>query len=273
MPDVTVVGVAAETPAHAYRLGYNTLTWANDFDLERVFATVKAAGWDGVELLGNDANWSGPPSRVRGILEREGLPAIAVLGTVQVDDERRARVTEMQKRMIDFGAELGCGAYVFIGGDRVARRPSSDDELHRLAEVADALIDYAEPLGMTVNHHSHPGCTVESETEQDRLLALADPRLKVCLNVGISAFMDEDYIAQIRHYAPRIGYVHVKDWANGKYCILGQGTRGIDWPGVFATFTDVGYDGWVTAELSWYGDTDADSGCVANREYLRSIGY
>ena len=49
---------------------------------------------------------------------------------------------------------------------------------------------------MTVNHHSHPRCTVERETEQDRLLEFADPRLRVCIDVGISAFMDEDYIAR-----------------------------------------------------------------------------
>ena len=181
---------------HAYRLSYNTLTWAdNDPDLERVFATIKEAGWEGVELLNNDANWSGPPSRVRAMLERVGLPAIAMLGVVQIDDARKARVTEMQKRMIDFGAELGCEAYVFIGGDRVGRRLPTDDEFKRLADVATALIEHAEPYGMTVNHHSHPRCTVERETEQDRLLEFADPRLRVCIDVGISAFMDEDYIA------------------------------------------------------------------------------
>lgn len=260
-------------PAHPYRIGYNTLTWSNDYDLERVFATIKAAGWEGVELVGNDANWSGPASRVRAMLERVGLPAIAMLGTVQIDDDRMTRATEMQKRMIDFGAELGCEAYVFVGGDRVGRRLPTNDEFRRLADVANALIDYAEPLGMTVNHHSHPRCTVERETEQDRLLAFADDRLKICLDVGISAFMDEDYVTQIRRYAPRTGYVHLKDWAFGKYCILGQGTKGIDWAEVLATFTETGYDGWVTVELSWYGDTDADESCAANRDFLRSIGY
>ena len=261
-------------PDHPYRLGYNTLTWADaDPDLERIFATIKDAGWEGVELLNNDANWSGPPSRVRAMLERVGLPAIAMLGVVQIDDERRARTTETQKRMIDFGAELGCEAYVFIGGDRVGRRLPTDDEFKRLAEVAAALIEHAEPYGMTVNHHSHPRCTVERETEQDRLLEVADPRLRICLDVGISAFMDEDYLAQIRRYASRTGYVHLKDWAFGKYCTLGQGTKGIDWSAVLGAFTDTGYGGWVTVELSSYGDTDADESCVANRAYLHSIGY
>jgi sugar phosphate isomerase/epimerase len=257
-----------------YRLGYNTLTWADNFpDLERVFATIKAAGWEGVELLNNDANWSGPPSRVRGMLERVGLPATAMLGVVQIDGERVTRITEMQKRMIDFGADIGCSAYVFIGGDRVGRRLPTDEEFKRLADVASALIEHATPAGMTVNHHSHPRCTVERETEQDRLLELADARLKVCVDVGISAFMDEDYLAQIRRYGQRIGYVHLKDWAFGKYCILGQGTKGIDWSQVMGAFDEIGYDGWVTVEFSSYGDTDADESCFANREYLRTIGY
>jgi inosose dehydratase len=262
-------------PDRPWRLGYNTLTWneTRDPDLARVFATIRDAGWEGVELLDNDANWSGPPSRVRGLLADAGLPAIAMLGVVQVDDARRDRVLETQKRMIDFGAELGCEAYVFIGGDRVYRRLPTDDDLRRLAEVASDLVAYAEPLGMTVNHHSHPRCTVERETEQDRLLELADPRLRVCVDVGISAFMDEDPRAQIRRYADRIGYVHLKDWALVKFCILGEGTKGIDWPGVLDDLTAVGFRGWVTTELSWYGDSDADEACRANRAYLRSIGY
>ena len=90
-------------------------------DLERVFATIKEAGWEGVELLDNDANWSGPPSRVRGMLERVGLPAVAMLG---VRPDRRCAHergnSSSQKRLIDFGAELGCEAYVFLGGDRVS---------------------------------------------------------------------------------------------------------------------------------------------------------
>jgi sugar phosphate isomerase/epimerase len=260
-------------PDPSFRLAYNTLTWHDsDPDLERVFATIRDAGWDGVELVNNDANWSGPPSRVRAMLERVGLPAVSMLGVVQVD-ERMARETERQKRMIDFAAELGCEAYVFIGGDRVGRRTPTDDEFRRLADVAGVLIEHAEPAGISVNHHSHPRCTVESEDEQDRLLALADPRLRVCLDVGISLFMEENYLAQIDRYASRLGFVHLKDWGRGKYCVLGQGSRGVDWAAVLARFTAVGYRGWVTVELSSYADTPADESCRANREYLRALGY
>jgi inosose dehydratase len=261
-------------PDRPFRIGYNTLTWYDSQpDLERVFATIKEAGWEGVELLNNDADWSGPPSRVRGMLDRVGLPAIAMLGAVQIDDERSASVLERQKRMIDYGAELGCEAYIFIGGDRVERRLPTDEEFRRLGEIAAALIDHAAPLGMTVNHHSHARCTCEREAEQDRLLEFADERLRVCFDAGTSIFMDEDPVAQIHKYADRIGYVHLKDWAHGKYCVIGEGTRGIDWRSVMSAFETIGYSGWVTAELSPYADTPAEESCFANRAYLRSIGY
>lgn len=261
-------------PHRPFTLGYNTLTWGrNQPDLEWIFATIRDAGWEGVELLDNHADWSGPPSRVRGMLERVGLPAIAMLGIVHIDDERRDGTTEAQKRMIDFGAEIGAGAYVFIGGDRVERRLPSDDEFRRLADVASELIEYAEPRGMTVNHHSHPRCTCERESEQDRLLEVADPRLRVCLDVGIASFMDEDPIVQIHKYGDRIGYVHLKDWAHGKFCVLGKGTRGIDWPAVLQAFEQIEYGGWITAELSSYADTPAYESCHENRAYLRSLGY
>src|SRR5262245_52717246 len=117
-----------------WKLGYNTLTWVEtrEPDLERVFATIRSAGWEGIELLDNDANWSGPPSRVRAMLERIGLPAVAMLGGVQIDEARGERQLTLQKRMLDFAAELGCPTYVFLGGDRVFRRQTSDDDLRRL---------------------------------------------------------------------------------------------------------------------------------------------
>ncbi len=261
-------------PARRWRLGYNTLTWSEtrDPDVARVFATIAAAGWEGIELLDPDLNWYGTPSRIRRLAADAGLPIIAVLGSVQTDAARRHRQTELQKRLIELAAELGASQYVFVGADRVFRRLTSDDDLGRLADVANELIDHAEPLGVTVSHHSHPRCTVERESEQDRLLDLADPRLRICLDVGISVFMDEDPMAQIVKYADRTAYVHLKDWGLGKYRVLGEGTRGIDWRALLDAFTATGFAGWVTTELSWYGDSDPDEACARNRAYLRSIG-
>jgi sugar phosphate isomerase/epimerase len=128
----------------------------------------------------------------------------------------------------------------------------------------------AEPLGATVNHRP----TAIHGRARDRagyLLELADPRLKVCIDVGIWHSWTGPRPRSSDASANQL--VHLKDWAFGKYCILGQGTKGIDWTAVLAAFTETGYGGWVTVELSSYGDTPADQSCVDNRAFLRSIGY
>ncbi len=142
----------------------------------------------------------------------------------------------------------------------------------RLAEQAESLIDYAEPFGLTVTYHAHPRCTVESEAEQDKLLSYAE-RLQICMDVSVAAFMQEDAVAQILKYRDRIGYVHMKDWTQGKFCVMGQGTVGLDFGRIREALNEIGYQGWVMGELSSYADTDAEESCRANREYLRSVGY
>ena len=99
------------------------------------------------------------------------------------------------------------------------------------------------------------------------------PRVRVCLDVSVSALMDEDSIAQIHKYGPRIGYVHMKDWARGKFVPMGQGTLGLDFGRIRQTLNEIGYRGWVMGELSTYADYDAAESCRRNMRYLQSVGY
>jgi hypothetical protein len=101
------------------------------------------------------------------------------------------------------------------------RRLPIDDEYKRLAEQSEKLIDYAAPYGLTVAYHAHPRCTIESEEEQDHLLAYTD-RLKVCVDVSVAALMGEDAIAQLRKYRNRLAYVHLKDWKGRQVLPDGQ---------------------------------------------------
>jgi inosose dehydratase len=187
-------------------------------------------------------------------------------------DGSAAEHLERQRRVIDYAAELGAGIYCMLGADRVWQRLPNDDELARLGEQAERLIDYAAPHGITVCYHAHPRCTVETEAEQDRLLAFAG-RLKICLDVSVSVLMEEDPVAQLRKYRDRVGYVHMKDVGPGKFCPMGRGTRGLDFGACLAALEAIDYRGWVVGELSNYADTEATASCRENREFLRSLGY
>jgi inosose dehydratase len=259
------------TANYPFRLGYSCISWGTTPDLDRVLGTIAEAGWAGVEFIGVSADWLGTPRRLRALVDRHGLEPVCLFGSVKLGDAA-AEQLERQRRLVEYAAELGCSVYCFLGADRVVRRLPTDDEFKELAEQAETLIDYATPLGLTVAYHAHPRCTVESEAEQDRLLSFTD-RLQVCVDVSVAALMEEDAVAQLRKYRHRLAYVHMKDWARGKFCLMGRGTAGLDFGRILGTLADLDYRGWVMGELSSYADTDAAESCHANRRYLRSLGY
>jgi L-ribulose-5-phosphate 3-epimerase len=81
---------------------------------------------------------------------------------------------------------------------------------------------------------------------------LASPWVKAYLDVGNMVFYGypQDWI---RTLGPRISRVHVKDFkldrGKGQFSWKNLGEGDVDWPEVRKAFAEVGYDGWVTAEI------------------------
>jgi hexulose-6-phosphate isomerase len=81
----------------------------------------------------------------------------------------------------------------------------------------------------------------------------ASPWLKAYFDVGNVVFYGypQDWI---RALGPRIAKVHLKDFqldrANGRFNWKNLGEGDIDWVEVRKAFSDVGYDGWVTTEIT-----------------------
>ena len=256
-----------------FKLGYSTISWGQTPDLDAVLGTIAEAGYEGVEFISIASDWLGTPKRLRRLVDKHGLKPVCMFGSVDLGTpEAEQGQLEKQRRLIEYTAEIGAPIYCFLGGKRVHQRFSTGAELQHLGELGEKLVDHAAPFGLTVAYHAHPLCTVESESEQDRMLAHA-PRVKVCLDVSVSALMGEDSIAQIHKYGSRIAYVHMKDWARGKFVPIGQGTVGLDFNQVRMTLNAIAYSGWVMGELSSYADYDAAEACRANMRFLRSVSY
>ncbi|MBI2942000.1 MAG: sugar phosphate isomerase/epimerase [Chloroflexi bacterium] len=254
-----------------FRLGYSVISWGSTPNLDEVLGTIAAAGWEGVEFIGVSLDWLGTPSRLRRLVDKHGLVPVCTFGSTSIAEDREAQ-QERQRRLIEYAAELGCSIYATIGGRRVHRRLPTEDEFRQLAVCCEELIDWAAPLGVTVAYHAHPLCTVETEAEQDRMLAYA-PRLQVCVDVSVAAMVEEDAVDQLKKYRRRLAYVHMKDRARGKFVEMGKGTRGLDFARILGTLDELEYRGWVMGELSSYADADAAEACRYNRRYLGSLGY
>ena len=62
--------------------------------------------------------------------------------------------------------------------------------------------------------------------------------------------MNEDPVTQLDKYRARTSYIHMKDWAQGKFVELGEGSIGIDFPAILAWLDAQQFDGWIVIENS-----------------------
>lgn len=249
------------------RFSYSTINWGETPDLEPAFAEIREAGWGAVELFLHPLDWLGPPARL--VDRLGGLTAATLFGTVviPVDADQRTR----HERRIDYAAAIGAPIYGLWGGDRLRWRPPSAEEEAGMAQMCEGLAVYGAAQGVAVAYHPHVATTIETEPEIDRLMARTRA-LTLCLDASHIALAGEETIAHLRKYRERTGYVHMKDWARGKFVEMGRGTIGIDFPAIFAELEAQRYGGWVVVEQSRSDVSPLESARV-NAAYVRGLGY
>lgn len=258
-----------ETKPQAWqpRFAYSTINWGDTPDVARMLAEIHEAGWNAVELFWHSLDWLGPPATLARHLN--GLHVATLFGAVALptDDKQLTKL----KRHIDYAAALGAGLFGLVGGGRLRWRPPSDAEYTELATFCEELAGYGAGQGVVVAYHPHVACTIETEAEIDILLERTE-RLTLCLDASHIALVGEDPLVHLRKYRARTGYIHLKDWARGKFVEMGRGTIGIDFAAIFAELAAHGYDGWVVIEQS-VSDVSPFESARLNAEFVRGLGY
>ncbi len=251
------------------RFAYSTLNWGETYPLEDMFAEIHQVGWQAVEMFAQPLNWLGPVAHCRSQLERANLTAATFFGSAGLPTD--ATQFTVQQRRIDYAAELGAEAYGLVGGSRLRWRPPTAKEYKDLARFCEALAVYGAEQGVVVSYHPHVACTVETEEEIDTLMTQTQ-RLKLCLDVSHIALVEEDPLKHLEKYRDRIGYLHLKDWAKGKFVELGEGSLGINFSAFLKQLDAQQYPGWVVVEQS-RSDVSPLRSAKVNADYLRGLGY
>jgi len=249
------------------RFAYSTINWGDTCDLPAALAEIRQAGWGAVELFGHTLDWLGSREELRAGLG--DMAAATLFGRVEVPTS--ARQLTIHKHRIDYAAALGARAYGLVGGGRLCWRPPVAEEYADLARFCEELAEYGAARDVVVAYHPHVDCTVETEDEIDQLLEHTSA-LRLCLDASHIALVGENPVAHLRKYRERIGYVHLKDWARGKFVELGRGTIGIDFPAILRELEDQGFGGWIVIEQSPSVVSPLHSARL-NAEYLRGLGY
>jgi inosose dehydratase len=258
---------SATRKTHTLRFAYSTINWGTKPDLAAAFKAIRDAGWNAVELFDHSLDWLGTPDHLQGTLG--DLKVATSFGGVEVPVS--AEQITIHKRRMDYAALFGAEQYGLVGGGRLRTRPPTADEYKNLANACEELAKYGANIGIGVAYHPHVGCTIETEAEIDILLH-ETKKTSLCLDASHIGLVGEDPIAHLRKYRSRTGYIHLKDWAAGKFVEMGQGSIGLDFPAILAELEAQKFSGWVVIEQSRSDISPAESARL-NAQYLRSLKY
>ncbi len=249
------------------RFAYSTINWGSTRDIPSTLDDIRDAGWGAVELFGHSLDQLGTPRSLGE--ELNGLAPATLFAGIDLPDSPAQR--SKLRNQIRFASEIGAEAFGLVGGARLRWRPPVPEEYAALATLCEDLARFAEPLGVTVCYHPHVACTIETSREIEVLMGQTS-QLKLCLDASHIALVGEDPLTVLSTWWHRLGYIHLKDWGNGKFAELGQGTIAIDFPGILEELTRRKFEGWIVLEQS-QSDVSPLESARTNAAYLQKLGY
>jgi sugar phosphate isomerase/epimerase len=233
-------------------------------DLPAACRKAKELGFDAVEIFppGPDAI---DPVAVRTLLADHGL-GLAAVGTgagwvkhkrhlCLPDATARAEAKAFIRSIIDVAGSLGAPAII---GSMQGRSGDGVDRPTALGWFSEALNDLGEhakqyrvPLIYEpLNRYETNLCTTV-ETGLQLLSGLATTNVRLLADLFHMNIEEADIAAAIRAGGKRIGHVHFVD-SNRRPAGLGH----IDYAPIAAALTDIGYDGFASAEAFAFPDPD-----------------
>ena len=234
-------------------------------DMKRAFSDIASAGYEGVEVFdGNLLDFN--LNDMRSLLDNNGLALVATYsgGNFIFDDilpEELARVT----RAADRAAELGA-PHLVVGGGAKRFDGVRDVDYHKLAAALDRVKEIADARGLRAHYHPHLSTIVEGPAEVAKIFGLT--AIDFCPDTAHLAAAGGDPAQLMREHASRISYVHLKGLQREPFAFTPIDRGDVPTDGIIAAMREIGFKGWVCAELDAWADPLA--GARASMAYLKS---
>jgi len=238
------------------------------------FELLKEAGFEGVELISpNELD----QTEVLAARDKTGLVIHGVSGGRHWADPLSDPDPEVVERgMAAIRQEfLDCKAYggttVLVVPAVVNPKVSHREAYERSQANIRKLIPDAEAAGVKIAIEEVWNKFLLSAPEFARYIdEFESPTVGAYFDVGnvVEYGYPQEWIHEL---GERILKIHIKEYAKPKRFSYPLGEGEIDWPAVRQALIDVGYDGWITAEVG-FGDLNAMKDVVARMNRLLEIG-
>lgn len=250
------------------KLGYCTITWgglgatpqgigsiADLFyqsrgDVIEASRYLAEVGYSAVEIFDGNLLEVADVAAFREFLRETGLELAGVYtgaNFIFTDalDEELAKIERAAVRAAECGAK-----HLIIGGGARRTGGARPEDYELLGSALDRVVEIAERHGLIAGYHPHLGTAVETSAELAEVFK--HTRISFAPDVGHLAAAGADPIAELRRYADRLSYVHLKDYDPQAQDFVPLGAGTVDLPGVLATLRELNYEGWAMVELDSY---------------------
>ncbi len=176
-----------------------------------------------------------------------------------LDDAGVARL----RGVIAFAVATGAERVVFCHDH--PREGVAPADLRAYARILSAAGRDASGQGVALSLHHHFQQPVMHREDFGVFFSAAD---HVGLTVDTAHLVKSgvtDVPALIRDFGPVIDNIHLKDYADGEWRILGRGT--LNFKDIAAALADISYTGWLCVDEE--SPASLDEGLTASRTYLR----
>lgn len=217
-----------------------------------IFQLLREAGFEGVELISPNAL---DQNEVLAARDKTGL----VIHGVSVGKLWEQPLSDPDPKVVEQGlaavtqAFHDCKAYggttVLVVPAVVNKKVSYREAYARSQENIRKLIPQAEQAGVKIAIEEVWNRFLLSPIEFSRYIdEFGTPTVGAYFNVGnvVEYGFPEEWI---RELGKRILKVHVKEYAKPKRFNYKLGEGEVDWPAVHQALMDVGYEGWIAAEV------------------------
>jgi inosose dehydratase len=185
--------------------------WGATLDPDTVLSEMSSLGLRGTEL-GPVGYLPAEPTRLRALLERHRLRAIAAFVPVVFDPELRPGPADEALRAAASLAAAGGEVLVVAAVADAAWSPAPEPTAARIEALADGLEGLAPRIAgesMRMAVHPHVGSLIERAPVVSRLVELAD--VEWCLDTGHLLIGGVDPAGFAREHGARTCHVHLKD--------------------------------------------------------------